>query len=302
MLVRTVQFIANRSVGVTVVHLSRLLVAVASGAVCALAGCASPSTTADPGAAASSSGLPGSQHRADLDRQTLTEISSTRVFFAHRSVGADMVVKGLPAIYGAQGLAAPVVNDGVPLPSGSFGDRWLNQTDNPDTKIDDFDMWIRQRGVGSASDIAFMKLGYVDITKETDIRAVFDAYESMMDGLERDYPDVRFLHATVTVTRFNPENNAAIEAYNQLLREKHGASGRLIDLAQVLSTCSDGTREEQRTSGGDPFYELCEEYTVDGGHLNDEGSTVAARDMLQVIAAALPPSSTAPSTASGVAS
>ncbi|MDN5763476.1 MAG: hypothetical protein L0H41_14330 [Microlunatus sp.] len=233
-----------------------------------------------------------------LDAPTLESIAHTRVFFAHRSVGADIVVKGLPAVFGEYGVKPPVVNDGVPLSNGSFGDRWLNQTENPQSKLQDFDMWVRQKGVGSAADIAFMKLGFVDIKAETDVPALFHSYKSMMDRLERDYPDVRFLHVTVSVTRWVPENNAAIEKYNEMMRGQYGDTGRLFDLAAVVSTCPDGKSDKHTTSKGDVYFQICKEYTTDGGHLNERGAELAATAMLGVIAAAEPGPSVRPDSSS----
>lgn len=230
----------------------------------------------------------------DLNAATLEAIARTRVFFAHRSVGADIVVKGLREVYAEYGVESPVVNDGAPLATGSFGDRWLNQTDNPQSKLDDFQMWIREKGVGSATDIAFMKLGFVDITADTDVSSLFESYKTMMDELERDYPKVRFLHVTVSVTRWVPDNNAAIERYNELMRKQYGHTGRLIDLAAVLSTCPSGKRDEHKTDKGDVYFQLCREYTTDGGHLNERGAEVAATAMLRVIAASLPATATTP--------
>lgn len=285
-------------------HLARLILVCALPV--ALMGCTAETTAHPQEAAAPSSATsrttgssPASVGSAttipDLNAATLEAIARTRVFFAHRSVGADIVVKGLSGVYLKHGVKPPVVNDGAPLATGSFGDRWLNQTENPQSKLDDFDMWIREKGVGSATDIAFMKLGFVDITAETDVNLLFKKYKTMMDGLERDYPRVRFLYVTVSVTRWDPENNAAIQEFNQLMRKQYGSSGRLFDLAATLSTCPDGKRDEHKTGQGKVYFQICQEYTTDGGHLNELGAEDAATEMLKVIAASLPSTSATPS-------
>lgn len=222
-----------------------------------------------------------------LDTELLSTIAKQRIFFAHRSVGADIVVGGLQAVYLDFGVAAPRVNDGVPMPSGSFGDRWLNQSDDPQSKLDDFDMWVREKGVGDAADLAFMKLGFVDINTETDVNALFDRYRAMMRALESDYPEVVFLHVTISVTRWVPESNAAIARFNALMRSEYGATGRLFDLAGAISTCTDGRPDTHRTMSRDIYYQICQEYTSDGGHLNEKGAKVAAAAMLRVIGGVL---------------
>jgi hypothetical protein len=215
---------------------------------------------------------------AELDVDGLRSLEESEIFFAHRSVGADIVELGIPAVYQDYGLSPP---------GDSFGDHWLDQTDDPESKLRDFEHWIRDEGVGENADAALMKLGYIDIVADTDVRQVFDRYLSMMDALEADYPDAVFLHATVSVTAWVPENNAAIERFNSLMRERYGDSGRLFDLARIVSTCSDGTRPGGETERGERFFSICDEYTRDGGHLNEPGAKAAAVELLRLFAHAV---------------
>jgi hypothetical protein len=220
-----------------------------------------------------------------LSAQVLQNVRRLRVFFAHRSVGAHLVIDGVPTVFRKYGVDPPTVNDGVPLPGGSLGDRWLDQTDNPKSKLDDFEAWIRDKGAGKGSDVAFMKLGFVDVNQDTDVPALFAQYRTMMAGLQQDFPEVTFLHVTISVTRWAPEDNAAYERFNQLMRVEYGASGKLFDIARVFSTRPDGTRTQGRTEAGETYYQMYEGYTQDGGHPNAAGAEVAATEMLRVIAA-----------------
>lgn len=219
-----------------------------------------------------------------LDASGLESLQATRVYFAHRSVGADIVDLGIPAVYERFDLTPPTVVAGMPSADGVLGDHWLLQTEDPRTKLEDFAARIRETDEGTAPDIAMMKLGYVDITADTDVPAVFAAYRSTMDDLEAAHPEIAFVHATVTVTTWVPENNAAIERFNALMREQYGTSGRLVDLAGALSTCADGTEERHTTQDGAVYYSLCAEYTRDGGHLNARGAEAAAEELLRVLA------------------
>lgn len=217
----------------------------------------------------------------------LESISRARVFFAHRSVGANILELGIPQIYSDAGVTPPTITDGLPAAGGSIGDHWLDQTDDPRSKLRDFDAWMRSKGVGSATDVALMKFGYIDILKNTDVQGLFSDYKAMMTRLAADFPHVRFVHATVSMTRWDAENNASIESFNQLMRQEYGNSGRLFDLARVLSTCSNGTRDEHRTETGRHYFQICEEFTSDGGHLSELGAKAAAMEMLAELARVL---------------
>ncbi len=86
-----------------------------------------------------------------------------------------------------------------------------------------------------------------------------------------------FAAVTVPLTVGASDDNVRREQYNKLVRAKYGDTGRLFDLARVESTDPDGNRLGWLYSG----------YLSDAdGHLNAQGSRVAARKMLRVIARA----------------
>ncbi|MEW1961016.1 hypothetical protein AB0269_00980 [Microbacterium sp. NPDC077644] len=239
-----------------------------------------PQASVEPNSVATPDPLP------ELDAVGLESLRQVRIFFAHRSVGGNIVEDGFPAVYRRLELEPPRVDVGLPATEGGFGDHWLDQTEDPQSKLRDFDRWMRIEGVGANADIAVMKLGYVDVVADTDVQHLFDSYRSMMDRLESDYPQVAFLHVTVSVTGWQPENNAAIERFNTLMRDHYGSTGRLYDLASVVSTCADGGSETRETEEGDPYHSICDEYTSDGGHLNELGATIAADGLLRLLVAA----------------
>lgn len=266
------------------------LVVIGGATGCTAATVDAEPTSAPPGIPAPSTLAPGGETAVGpLDAAALERVARTRIFFAHRSVGSDIVLEGVPEAYRESDVPSIVISDGLPLAGGSLGNVWLAQTEDPRDKIADFERWVTQKGAGAGSDIAFMKLGFVDIVAATDVGAVFENYRSTMDRLERTYPHVTFLHATVSPTQWDPQNNAAIERYNALLRENYSSTGRLFDLSAVLSRCSFGD-DIQHTDDGQPFRALCPEYSRDGGHLNDTGNVVAAREMLRLLARFTPAS------------
>jgi hypothetical protein len=215
-------------------------------------------------------------------------VAGTRVFFGHQSVGQN-VLDGVRRLHGNQGEPVPEIQDA-----------FLGENENPLSKIEDFDARMRG-GLGEQVDVAMMKLCYIDVTVQTDVDALFGVYRSTMSALERDCPDVTFVHVTVPLTaelspvaklrarltgnrRYGPEENVARERLNALVRA-HGADGHLFDLAAVESTRPDGTRVTGRHGGSD-YFALHDGYAADLGHLNEAGAEVAAAAWLTAVARA----------------
>lgn len=248
-----------------------------------LTGCATGSPNGSPQASSSDSAAVGYAPPI-LDASELESIRDARVFFAHRSVGAEIVEQGVPAVYEEFDLPPLAANEDE---GARFFDDWLEQTEDPMDKLESFPAILAGDFPDGSVDVAFMKLGYVDIVEETDVEALFEAYTAMMDDLSASYPTVTFLHVTVTPTRWQPENNAKIEEFNELVRQEYADRGRLIDLAGALSQCPDGTVDRHETEEGDSYSQICEAFTRDGGHLSPEGAATAAAELLSVVAANL---------------
>ena len=156
-------------------------------------------------------------------------------------------------------------------------------------------------GMAEKVDVALMKLCYIDITTSTDVDALFARYRDTMAALQRDYPNVTFIHMTVPLTtepsccrssrsrlggsdRFGQAENVVRERYNTLIRNEYRGD-HLFDLAAIESTAPDGKRDERRYDG-QPYFALYEGYASDIGHLNAEGSQIAATAFLEAIAQA----------------
>jgi len=214
------------------------------------------------------------------------QLAGTRVFFGHQSVGQD-VLGGVRRL-AERGEQVPVIQDAR-----------LGANEDPLLKIQDFDARLRG-GVAEQVDVAMMKLCYIDITARTDVAALLAAYRTTLAGLERDYPDVAFVHVTVPLTaersrlsrlrarltgndRYGADENVARERLNALIRAEY--AGRLFDLAAVESTRPDGTRVTGRHEGSD-YYALHDGYAADLGHLDAAGAEVAAAAWLAAVARA----------------
>lgn len=239
---------------------------------------------------------------ATVTAEDLVELSEVRVFFAHQSVGVN-VLDGVAAVYEEHDLQAlPVaeVTGGDHAGAGVSHIR-IGENGDPIGKIEAFDAMVRG-GLGDQIDLAVLKLCYTDIRAGDDVDAIFAAYRDTLAALTQDYPDVTFVAATVPLNvkrdtvatlkgwlgrgdKYGPEHNALREELNTMLREEYASTGLLFDVAAIESTAPDGDRITGRY-GGKLYYALDRAYASDRGHLNAAGAYVAAEGFLAVLAEA----------------
>lgn len=234
-----------------------------------------------------------------VSAEDLASAARERVFFGHQSVGMNLL-EGIPLVYEAHDMAVPTITSSpdASLSGGFIEHAYIGENTKPQTKIAGFDAAIRG-GAAGRSDVAFMKLCFVDFNSATDVSTLFAQYRDAMAALERDYPDVTFLHVTTPLTTesgwkawvkglmgkqdTNQADNVTREQYNSLMRQEYGATGRLFDLAASESTASDGKRVSGQYEGS-TYYALAREYASDSGHLNALGSSTAAAELLGLVA------------------
>lgn len=251
----------------------------------------------------------GQYSSADISKaaagDALQQSAGLRVFFAHQSVGGN-IVGGIPDAYSAAGVPQPNVVEvsGDPrsvssLPTsneGFFAHTFVGVNGDPVGKLEEFDSWMRS-GMAEQVDVAFIKLCYIDFTADTDVDAVFDTYRETLTDLERDYPDVTFVALTTPLTTEpglktkakamlggsnpSPGDNAARQEFNALLRAEYG--DRLFDVAAFESTAPDGSRIEGSVDGQE-YFALYDGYALDEGHLDQPTSAVAAARLMTFLA------------------
>ena len=238
----------------------------------------------------------------------LTAVARTRVFFGYQSVGMN-VLDAVPGVYADHAVSAPPIEQGraEPGPDGGFiAYKSIDEgvTDAGKTALGDFDRAMRA-GMGRQVDVALMKFCSVDITTSTDVDALFARYRDTMGALERDFPNVTFIHMTVPLyteqglfgklkTRLKTllgrsdmngqPANVARERLNALIRSEY-ASRHLFDLAAIESTKPDGMRVSGRYDN-QGYFALYDGYASDQIHLNAVGSKIAATAFLDAIAQA----------------
>ncbi len=219
--------------------------------------------------------------------------------FGHQSVGANLM-NGLAALGRGR---LNIVEGATPQKCKGpvFAHFRVGQNGDPLSKIRDFAS-VMNAGMGECIDVAFFKLCYVDITALTDVDDLFDAYRNVMDSLVQAYPAVTFLHVTAPLRRIDDRflNRIRVKCgvvdlerkgqrirhtYNQLLRSRYGASGRLFDLAAEEATNMDGSSAVFQYFG-QPIPNLVSEYTDDGGHLNKPAAERIACRLLDFVSSA----------------
>lgn len=233
--------------------------------------------------------------------EDLARVAASRVFFAHQSVGQN-VLDGLPGLYEGSSVRAPSVADvQSAAPGPGIRDVLIGVNGDPLGKIADFDRMIRS-GAGQDVDVALLKLCYLDITESTDVVRVFNTYRDTLRQLQEDFPEIRFVAVTVPLTTertwkrrikaiigkdpaLGPRDNVARERMNALIRAQFEPPA-LFDLAAVESSRDDGTRVAF-TRQANTYYSLNPEYSSDGSHLNEKASKLTAGAFVHAISTSM---------------
>lgn len=232
----------------------------------------------------------------------LETIASSKVFFAHKSVGFNMM-DAIPAVFADTAVTPPPVLETRNEPtSAAIVHTEIGENGDPLGKIKEFDTILRS-GMADAVDVAVLKLCYVDFRVGTDAEEIFDAYKETFDALASDYPDTAFVAATAPLTtergplgklkgmlgkgdNLGPEHNVVREQFNALIRAEYSEAGELFDVAAIQSTNIDGDRMGGKY-GGDHYFAMAKEYSSDPGHLNPDGATVVTSAFFAVLADAV---------------
>lgn len=221
-----------------------------------------------------------------------------RVLFGHQSVGANMI-DGLREIYADSGSTLTIAEagsiDGSSFPA--FAHAYVGSNGDPLGKLDAFEDLVTR--TADSIDVALVKFCYVDITAETDVDALFEAYSSSLHRLAEAHPNVRFIAATVPLTtdrswkatlkafvgiddQAGPADNVTRQRYNDLVRTEFGGRGELFDIAAVEATLD--TKPAVRSDADQHYAVLNRALASDNGHLNGLGSRLVAAELVRVLA------------------
>lgn len=231
---------------------------------------------------------------SNIDQDALQGIQEKNIFFAHQSVGYN-IINGLKINNDEnRGLSLNIIDSRKINEIGKhfFAHNPIGKNFDAKSKVDDFVKVIRENNENI--DIAIFKFCYVDIETHTNIHDLFDYYSKEVNRLIEKYPKIRFIHVTVPLFTkavgtkglikglIGRDHNLKRNSYNNLLKKKYPAKN-IFDLAMFESTWPDGTREINLKVGENNFA-LVPEYTEDGGHLNEKGGKFIGEQLLIFLA------------------
>lgn len=214
-----------------------------------------------------------------------------RVVFGHQSVGRN-ILRGIQILDPARPIR--LLDHSIDRLSAGIYHIEVGRNGDAHSKIEHFHEIVFRWG--PLVDIAIMKLCYLDVTRHTDIAALFKHYESVIAELESSLPQLRLIHVTVPLrslrlgirsrirllrdqTVDSCEDNLQRESYNDFIRARFTDERLVFDLALLETTRADGRFHEVRY-GRRRVRSLLPAYTNDGGHLNESGATKAAERFL----------------------
>jgi hypothetical protein len=237
------------------------------------------------------------QKMDSISNASWQKLSGTKIYFGHQSVG-DNIIAGINELMKSHdSIKLNVMKTDNPSDFNKpvFAHSYVGENDDPNSKIIAFSANIR-KGIGSKTDIVFLKLCFWDIRSHSDIKKVFSQYKSSLSELKSQYPKVKFVHFTVPLmSRQNGMKdkikrmlNLAVETdldnvkrneLNEMLINEYRDKEPIFDIAAIESTSPGGTRTSF-SQNGKKYYVLADDYSRDGGHLNELGKKVVAEQLL----------------------
>lgn len=238
--------------------------------------------------------------RADLEA-----VGRRNFFFGHQSLGSSMIAE-LKKMAAEQGVPLRFADvSAAPGPrAGALAHAFLSDNGNPEGKLRAFATALAAPSGGAeapASAVAMLKFCFVDFGPGTDVAALFGKYQATLADLRAKNPHVTFVHSTVPLTTvqggfkallkrlmgktpYGLAENARREDFNELLRRAYTGREPIYDLARLESTAPDGKTVTVDWNGR-AIPALYSGYTDDGGHLNPQGSRLASRRLVELLAA-----------------
>ena len=233
---------------------------------------------------------------SDAFSEDLNIVSKARIYFGHQSVGNN-ILEGINKLDENNILNILEIDEINNLPESFIIHSKIGKNENPNSKCSAFESMIDS--ISNNIDFGFMKFCYIDINRNSDVKALFEYYKSTMDSLIIKYPQIKFIHITSPL-RFSDKgigiwlrellgrpNNSKLDnvkrnEYNNLLKAYYPQE-LIFDLAQIESPYLNGKREYFEMNG-EKYYSLIKEFTNDGGHLNELGSKVVASKLINFLA------------------
>lgn len=221
----------------------------------------------------------------DVTESQWEALRGGRFFFGHQSVGENVLtgVQELLAQHPHIGLDVLETADPSRMTEPALYHAKIGRNGEPATKLSEF-ATVASAGV-AGSGTAMLKYCYVDVTRQTDPVQLFESYSEAMDSLRESNPGLRILHITLPLQKdwgtihhlyvalkgdrtTHRELNWIRHRYNERLRRSYDGKEPIFDIARLQSIGRDG-RERTVRFRGQRVPVLADEWTYDGGHLNE---------------------------------
>lgn len=246
-------------------------------AATSLAGCGQNASEQSAAAAPAMNTPTSAPTQSDWDR-----FGKLRIAFGHQSVGYNLLA-GITTLAREQQRPVTVAEGRMPFTAAGLHHFRIGNNGDPAGKIEDFEAAMNS-GIAQSSDIALMKLCYIDFEADSDPARLAAQYIAALAKLSSEYPRARFVPVTAPLTTFQTgpkawlkklvgstpagyASNARRQMFNQALREHYGSNGGLFDIA-ALESASGRVGLDYR---GARIAALDPALTDDGGHLNTLG-------------------------------
>jgi len=235
----------------------------------------------------------------DISDEAILALEKKKILFGHASVGNN-IIAGIQDI-----IASDNRFKNIHIKEFKAGDRLdepgiyhfgLKKNGFPKRKSDHFVKSLVENDIGEKIDIAFFKYCYVDIERDSNVEDLFDYYTDTVESIHKQYPNIKLLHVTTPLYSHGKgmkgfikriiktdRHNIKRNEFNDIVIEKYQDENPIYDLSTIGSTYHDGSRSSFKYKGK-TYYSLANEYTNDGGHLNEIGRYYAAKELLNTLA------------------
>ncbi len=236
----------------------------------------------------------------DIDDATWQILAQRKIFFAHQSVGAN-VLEGIDDLRQENPqVKLNIVNAANParVPAPAFVESRIGKNGDPHSKTAEF-LALLDAGLGAQRGIAMYKFCFADMRPDTDVSKMFAEYRTAIESIHVRYPQLTIVHITMPLTTAeaswkvfakkllhkSSERDLAVKRnqFNTLLHQQYDGKEPVFDLAAAESTQLDGRRVFFQHDSV-PIYALVPEFTDDGAHLNKLGRRVVAEQFLIALA------------------
>jgi len=234
----------------------------------------------------------------DISDKAIESISRKTIFFGHASVGYN-IVQGMKEIIELDPRFKKIniieIKENANIEGPGLYHSVNGKNSYPKTKCDSFEYFLIKRRFGDFVDVGLFKFCYVDIEKDSNVQEIFDYYVRTIEKIKMEYPKLKIIHVTAPLYAHAfglkgfvksmikaDMSNIKRNQFNELLKNKYAGVDPIYDLARVEYEKRNG-EVSKFFYNGKMYHSLAEEYTNDGGHLNEIGRFRAAKEFIRVL-------------------